>query len=286
MPSTHEPIVSIVMAVHRAEATLARAVTSLLDQTLSDFEAILVSDDRGDQLALLGSLGIADRRLVQVSTGRIGAGCTRARNLGLTAARGRFVTRLDADDAYAPDRLARLVALADRRGAATDAVEVIDDDTGATLWHPFAEGRAPADLSAADLGRMHAPFVPLVARSLAPPWFEDVDISEDVLFLFALEERVGRIAVEPAPLYRYFVRPGSMCHGDDGAERADASYAAIDARLAGGGYPGIGPAAAARARTVFAEKRAFNRAFAEAHAAGRASNFQEFCARADERRAG
>jgi glycosyltransferase involved in cell wall biosynthesis len=286
MPIPCEPTVSIVMAVHRAETTLARAVTSLLEQTLSDFEVILVSDDGTDQIALLGGLGISDRRLVQVSTGRIGAGCTRARNLGLGAARGRFVTRLDADDAFAPDRLARLVALAERFGAATDAVEVIDDATGATLWHPFAAGPVPAALSAADLGRMHAPFVPLVARALAPPWFEDVDISEDVLFLFALEERAGRIAVEPAALYRYFVRSGSMCHGDDGAERADRSYAAIDARLAAGGFAGIGPATAARARIVFAEKRAFNRAFAEAHAAGRAANFQEFCAQARPRRAG
>jgi glycosyltransferase involved in cell wall biosynthesis len=276
--SPGDPVVSVIVAVHRGEATIARAVASLLAQTLADWEAILVSDDLVDEIALLAGLGITDGRLRQVSTGRIGAGCAAARNLGLAVARGAYVTRLDADDAFHPERLERLTAIAARRGAAIDGIEVIDDATGEALWRPFPADASPADFTAEALGRLNSPVVPLVAHALSPPWFGDVDISEDVLHLFAIEERVGVLPVDPTPLYRYFVRAGSMSHGDDGAERADRSYAALDARLAGIGFPGIGAAAAARARAVFADKRAVNRAFAAARAAGRASDFQHFCA--------
>ncbi|WP_165498214.1 glycosyltransferase family 2 protein [Siculibacillus lacustris] len=271
--------VSVVIAVHQGEATLARAVASLVAQTRPDWEAILVSDDGVDYRAVLAGQGIVDPRVVEVSTGRIGAGCTRARNVGLAAVRGGFVTRLDADDTFAPDRLERLVPIAEARGAALDGVEMIDDDGGRPLWTAFPPDTPPGDYGAEALGRRNSPFIPLVARALAPPWFEDVDISEDVLFLFALEERLGGpLPVIPDPLYRYHVRAGSMCHGDDGAARADASYRALDEALAAGVHPGIGPAAAARARAVFAAKRQFNRRFAEAVAAGRTTNFQAFCA--------
>lgn len=272
------PTVSVVIAAHRAEATIGRAVASLLAQTRGDFEAILVSDDGVDYLALLAGLGLADRRLAQVSTGAVGAGCTRARNVGFARVRGAFVTRLDADDLYDPRRLERLVPLAEARGVALDGVDVRDDATGTRLRRVPAEDSART-ATAHDLALTHCPFVPLVARALAPPWFEDVDISEDVLYLFALEERIGALPLEAEPLYHYRIRAGSMCHGADAAERADRSYAALDAQLASGAFPALSPPTVARARDAFARKRAFNLAFARAQAAGDVRDFQEFCVR-------
>ncbi len=269
--------VTVVIPAFAAHDTIVRAVVSLLAQTLPDWEAILVADDGTDYAATLAAAGIRDPRIRHVVSGGIAIGCAAARNVALPLARGAFLTRLDADDDFEPERLARLLPVARSNGAATDMVRVIDDATGAELRRVgLAAGTTRAD--AATLAMLHCPLAPLVARGLAPAWFAEADIAEDVLHLFAVEDRAGPLAVLDEPLYRYRVRSGSMCHGRDGAERAERSYAAIDAELASGGFGRPSAAARERARAVFAAKRAFNRRFAEAGAAGFTGDFQRWCA--------
>lgn len=269
--------VTVVMPAFDAHDTVARAIASLLAQTRPDWEAILVSDDGSDYAATLAAAGLADPRIRHVASGGVATGCARARNIALPFARGRFLTRLDADDEFASERLARLLPLVEAHGAATDMVAVVDDATGVECRRTRLAAPTPS-ADAAALALLHAPLAPIVARDRAPPWFADTDIAEDVLYLFAVEERLGPIAVAPQTLYRYRVRTGSMCHGADADARAEASYAEIDRRLATAGFADLSPAASARARPVFAEKRAFNRRFGEAFAAGRTPDFQSFCA--------
>ncbi|WP_333823853.1 glycosyltransferase family 2 protein [Pinisolibacter sp.] len=269
--------VTVVIAAYAAHDTIVRAVASLLAQTRSDWEAILVADDGSDYAATLAAAGLADPRIRHLASGGIATGCAAARNAALAHARGSFVTRLDADDEFEPDRLARLLPTAAAHGSATDMVRVLDHVTGDELRGvALPPGTARAD--AARLAMLHCPLAPMVARHLAPEWFAEADIAEDVLYLFAVEERAGPIAVLPEPLYRYRVRTGSMCHDHDGADRAERSYAAIDARLASDGFGRLSPTTAARARPVFAAMRAFNRRFAEAEAAGFTGDFQRWCA--------
>jgi len=94
--------VSIVIPAYRAQGTIARVVESVLAQTRSDWEAIVVSDDGTDYADALSATGITDERLRFVTTGRVGSGCHRARNTGLAAARGDFIAALDADDLILP----------------------------------------------------------------------------------------------------------------------------------------------------------------------------------------
>jgi glycosyltransferase involved in cell wall biosynthesis len=269
--------VTVVIAAYAAHDTVARAVSSLLAQTMPDWEAILVADDGSDYAATLAAVGIVDPRVRHLASEGIATGCAAARNAALPFARGAFLTRLDADDEFEPERLARLLPTAAASGAATDMVRILDHVTGDEIRRiGLPAGTTHAD--AATLAMLHCPFAPLVARHLAPPWFSEADIAEDVLHLFAVEERAGPLAVLPEPLYRYHVRTGSMCHDRDGAERAEQSYAAIDARLASDGFGRLSPATATRARSTFATMRAFNRRFAEARAAGFAGDFQRWCA--------
>lgn len=270
--------VTVVIAAHEARATIGRAVASLVAQSLTDWEAIVVADDGGDYAGHLAAEGFADPRLRHVSSGGIASGCGRARNAALPHARGAFLTRLDADDLFLPDRLARLVAAARTSGAAVDDVLVTDETSGAVLRRAFARLPVAPTAGAAELALCHAPLAPLVVRDRAPAWFEDVDIAEDVLYLFAVEERIGPMTRVDAALYDYRVRLGSMCHGDDGAARAEASYADLDRRLAAEACAALDAGTSRRARAVFAEKRAFNRAFGEALDAGTARDFQSWCA--------
>lgn len=103
------PLVSIVMPVRNALATLERAVASLTAQTWPEWEVVAVDDGSTDGSGeWLEARARADRRLrVLRSEPR---GIVAALEAGLGAARGEYVARMDADDVSHPERLAEQVA--------------------------------------------------------------------------------------------------------------------------------------------------------------------------------
>lgn len=268
------PLVSVILPCFRAAETLGRAVDSLRAQTFRDWEALVVSDDGRDYAPLLAP----DPRLRFLSTGRVGAGAPAARNVGLASARGQLVAPLDADDLYAPARLARLVPLALAAGAAFDDVRVVDDASGATLQVLF--GRADDfTLDAAGFFRTSVPLMPVFRRDLGVAWDPAVELCDDVALNLRLLDKVAAIPVAHEALHDYRVRHGSICHADNSAERAERGYATLLDRLAADGY-GLGDPALVRLATeAIGRKRALNRAFAAARAAGEVATFQEFIAR-------
>lgn len=106
-----DPKVTVLMPVYNAEAYLREAMDSILAQTFTNFEFLIIDDGSTD-----GSAGIvrsyADRRIRLVQNERnLRLAATLNRGLGL--ARGEYVARMDADDISLPERLARQVAFMD-----------------------------------------------------------------------------------------------------------------------------------------------------------------------------
>jgi len=107
-----EPLVSVIVPTFNRSAFLRAALDSLLRQTLRDFEIIVVDDGSEDETAaVLGSVADARLRVITHSTNR---GIARARNSGLTAARGKYIAWLDSDDLSRPSRLAKQVRFMER----------------------------------------------------------------------------------------------------------------------------------------------------------------------------
>lgn len=99
------PAISIVLPVRNAAATLPRALGSVRSQCWPDWELIAVDDGSADATPdLLRAAAGEDARVRLLSPGRVGL--VAALNLGLQAARGEFIARMDADDEMHPDRLA------------------------------------------------------------------------------------------------------------------------------------------------------------------------------------
>jgi glycosyltransferase involved in cell wall biosynthesis len=96
---------SVVIPVYNSRTTLPRTVASVLAQTFTDFELIVVDDGSTDS-------GVAtlpqplDPRIVVLRQPNAGEGA--ARNRGIAAARHEWVAFLDADDIWLPDHLAEL----------------------------------------------------------------------------------------------------------------------------------------------------------------------------------
>lgn len=108
------PLVSVVLPVYNAEAFLGEAVRSILAQTLTDFELIIVDDastDRSTEIAL----AFEDPR-VRVLRQEVNGGYPVAMNMGLGVASGLYMARMDADDVAAPERLARQVGFLQQHG--------------------------------------------------------------------------------------------------------------------------------------------------------------------------
>jgi glycosyltransferase involved in cell wall biosynthesis len=105
------PMVSVVLPTYNRAAYLGRAIQSVLAQTHTNLELIVVDDGSGDDTAAVVA-GIADERLRYLRLDQ-NAGVSAARNHGVRAARSVWVTFQDSDDEWLPDKLARQqVALA------------------------------------------------------------------------------------------------------------------------------------------------------------------------------
>jgi hypothetical protein len=102
------PLISVIMAVYNGERYLREAVDSVLGQTWTDLELIVIDDGSTDGTAAMLA-GYADSR-IRVSRNPANLGLTQSLNRGLSLAGGEFVARLDADDISLPPRLERQVA--------------------------------------------------------------------------------------------------------------------------------------------------------------------------------
>jgi glycosyltransferase involved in cell wall biosynthesis len=103
------PTVSVHMPVYNAQRYVAEAVESILGQTFTDFEFIILDDGSTDgSPAILRRYAAEDGRIRLVS--RPNAGVGKTRNECLAMARGEYFAVMDADDVSLPERFARQVA--------------------------------------------------------------------------------------------------------------------------------------------------------------------------------
>jgi glycosyltransferase involved in cell wall biosynthesis len=107
------PRVSVLMSVYNGEQYLEEAVESILNQTFTDFEFIIVDDGSLDSSpGLLARHAQRDPRILvhRLDSNR---GLSVALNAGLKLARGEYIARMDSDDVSLPDRLQEQVAFMD-----------------------------------------------------------------------------------------------------------------------------------------------------------------------------
>lgn len=105
------PEISIIVPVYKAEPYLHRCVDSILAQTFTDFELILVDDGSPDNCgAICDEYALTDKRLKVIHQSNCGAAA--ARNVGIDAAEGAYIAFCDSDDIVSPMWLDRMVRLA------------------------------------------------------------------------------------------------------------------------------------------------------------------------------
>lgn len=227
--------VSVVIPVYNVEDYLRRCVDSVLAQTLSDLEIILVDDGSPDQSpAICDEYAQADARIRVIH--KTNGGLASARNAGMRIAQGEYLFFLDSDDWLEPDGLAKLCDV-----AGTYRVDFVRYRAIRTGW-PGLEENAPCrveevrELSEGlyDEARMIREVYPrlLATRQLTMGaivgawgslydraflrehelWFdEDIRFSEDLIFSAKVVRAAKRFYFVDSPgVYHYFYNPKSI----------------------------------------------------------------------------
>lgn len=126
MESRQEEMISIIMPVFNAENTVGRTISSILNQSLQNFELIIVDDGSTD-----GTAGVC----AQFDSGKIvccrqeNAGPAAARNTGLAMARGSLICFVDSDDTVREDYLQVLSDCIEGADLAVCAYNEVTDDS-------------------------------------------------------------------------------------------------------------------------------------------------------------
>lgn len=122
------PKVSIITPAYNAEQYITKAIQSAFSQTEPDIEIIIVDDASTDTtVKTIQAFSDQRLRLLQNDTNR---GISYSRNRALAEAKGKWIVPLDADDWYAPERIEKLLQIAEQQDAdlVADDLYFIQDD--------------------------------------------------------------------------------------------------------------------------------------------------------------
>lgn len=236
------PLISVIIAAYNAESTIAITIDSLLSQTLADIELIIGDDASMDGTAEVVR-GYNDSRIrLLVNEKNMGAGPTRDRLI--SAASGKFLAFVDADDAVAPERFERLLQVMPEGGDCLlfdDIMQCHHTSSGMVPWRPvhgskafsgYAGDELVGPLSITDLlASRRLLLKPLVKREVVVSLqvrHPAIDYGEDGVFFWTLVARGIPAFYWPKAYYHYRISPGSA---SSAVTRHDALAGCIDILL-------------------------------------------------------
>jgi glycosyltransferase involved in cell wall biosynthesis len=216
----------VIVPAYNAAASLPAALRSVLDQSLREIEVIVADDGSTDGTAEVAAGLAAQDRRIRLLRAAHNRGAAAARNRAMAEARGDWLALLDADDAFAPDRLARLVALGEARGAdvVADNLRLVSAD-GLVLGEALRRDDAffSQPLTAAGFVRRNFFVTTGFKLGYLKPLFrrgfvtrhglrqdERLRIAEDFHFLLDCLLAGASTAADPTPGYDYRQTPGSL----------------------------------------------------------------------------
>ncbi len=125
--------VSVIVPIYNVEQYLARCLESIVNQTLKDIEIICINDGSQDGSGKIAqSYAEKDPRIILIN--QENKGLSVARNTGMDAARGKYISFIDSDDWVDPNFLERLYIAAEKYNA---------DAACASILRPHDSGKNP-----------------------------------------------------------------------------------------------------------------------------------------------
>ena len=210
-------LISVIVPIYKVEDCLEKCVRSIVGQTYTDLEIILVDDGSPDGCgAMCDAWAVRDNRIKVIH--KENGGLSDARNAGLKIATGSLISFIDSDDWIEPDFFEALLRAMESQQAqiAECAVELVDEE-GKIL-------RCRETVKAPSLEKMDAlrrlvqedqiyqtVWNKLYCREVLEGIpFEKGKYHEDDFWTYQVFDRMERLAVVERPMYHYLQRSGSI----------------------------------------------------------------------------
>lgn len=227
-----KPLLSIIVPVYDVERYLLKCIDSILAQTFTDFELILVEDGSPDNCPALCDAAAAKDARIRVIHQKNG-GLSAARNAGLDAARGEWIGFVDSDDYIALEMYEALYKAVQSTGAdlaLCDYAEV--DETGA-LCPPMHISLAEQVFTGRELlknatdSMIQPAWNKLYRRAVfAQLRYPEGKLNEDLFLIPKICLQIQKAVVVPKALYYYVQRGSSIMNGSKTLRHFDAAEAA------------------------------------------------------------
>lgn len=236
--------VSVVIPVYNGATVIERALGSVLDQTLPAHEIILVNDGSTDDTAQKLAQLEEDHSTVRVLNLAENGGVSRARNRGNQIATGEWIALLDADDAYRPDRLERMIGAAQRAGADYVIDNLILHDFAAKVnyrkmfvanWEKKTLDQKSYWENCRFGGPQYSILKPIVKRSFIEQsgllYDEKCGNGQDLLYHGEALALGAKAIILSAPLYVYTMRRGALSKKKNTGSQTKMNFAGIADRI-------------------------------------------------------
>jgi glycosyltransferase involved in cell wall biosynthesis len=186
VPVPGAPRTSVIIIFFNGEEFLEEAISSVMAQTVHDFELLLCDDGSHDASTTIAKDWVSrhpDKVRYLEHEGHVNRGMSATRNLGIRGARGEFIAFLDADDVWRPEKLAEQVAVMDAHpelGMVSGTVR---------YWRSWAGGEDDLVPTGHVQGRVVRP--PETSLALYPLGTASAPCPSDMLLRTAAVESVG-----------------------------------------------------------------------------------------------
>jgi len=209
--SSSTPLISIITPVFNSEIYLSESVNSVLSQTFTDFELILINDASSDRSGeLLKQFAESDSRIIIIENEQ-NSGPAVSRNKGIEKARGEFLAFLDADDLWYPEFLGQMLAFMREKKCvlACASHERVDENLN-RKYQPFI---VPEKASYEDLLKTCS--IPMLTGMLhvkktGKYYFPDLKVNNDYGFWLKILRDVDFVYGNKKILAKYRMRSGSV----------------------------------------------------------------------------
>jgi glycosyltransferase involved in cell wall biosynthesis len=142
--SIQKPLVTIIIPTFNRAYILPRAIESILNQTMKDWELLIIDDGSTDNTEkLIVTFQEKSKNIIYIKQ-PFNKGVTAARNVALSRARGIYIAFLDSDDVWMPEKLQKQTAILDSKpevGLVYTGAIFVNDRTGEKrIKHTTVEG--------------------------------------------------------------------------------------------------------------------------------------------------
>lgn len=232
------PLISVIVPAYNSEKWIAQACHSVIDQTYKNWELIVVDDGSSDRTyEILKSIADEHIRIKVIHTEN--GGVSRARNIGLDACEGEYITFLDSDDLLLPDALETLYYAIEKQGADIVAAGRTNiDSAGRDIGSPYTEvvdiweGTRALELSLKDHPSTYTAWGKLYKRGVVENvrFVEGKRVNEDSFFVFQCFLNQPTVALIPNIVLKYRLTENSASRASFSDKFLDILYFAEQKR--------------------------------------------------------